>query len=358
MSVATDPTTLPNRFAIRDVVIHPNIVLAPMEGVSEICFRRMIRRLGGTGMTCTEFIPSQGLTEHKSKRLWEHAEFDPDERPVAVQIYGRDPAVMAEAARMIQGRGATVIDINMGCPSKKVCANSGGSALMADMHLATDIVAAVRRAITIPLTVKMRSGYDPTNRNAPELAWRCQEEGAEAITIHWRTREDGFKGLRAVDKIAEAAQRLDIPVIANGDIVCVQSAHDMLTETGCAGLMVGRGAIANPWLPRQIAAWLAGRPSAEVTLDERERVLLGFFDDTVATFRKPAGALGRMKMMARRFVDALDGAEDIKRLIVRSQTCAEARAHAVEWFARLRATPPACADAGRAAESSSSARPA
>ena len=143
------------------------------------------------------------------------ARFDVDERPVAIQIYGRNPEAMAEAAQIVQDSGADVCDLNFGCPSKKVCAHSGGSALLKDPQPAKQIVQAVRAAITMPLTVKMRSGFDYTQRNAPDVAYMCQEEGAEAIVIHWRTRSDLYGGQRAVDKIAEAKQRLRIPVVAN-----------------------------------------------------------------------------------------------------------------------------------------------
>ena len=204
----------PTHYYIRHLRIEPNVVLAPMEGVTDLTFRRLIRQIGDCGMTTTEFIPSEGL-RRGGARLEEMARFDVDERPVAIQIYGRNPEAMAEAAQIVQDSGADVCDLNFGCPSKKVCAHSGGSALLKDPQLAKQIVQAVRAAITMPLTVKMRSGFDYTQRNAPDVAYMCQEEGAEAIVIHWRTRSDLYGGQRAVDKIAEAKQRLRIPVVAN-----------------------------------------------------------------------------------------------------------------------------------------------
>ncbi len=339
---------MPTETWVRDVRIRPNVALAPMEGVTDLCFRRMIRGIGGVGLTCTEFVASRGLSPSKSRRLWEMAAFDPDERPVAVQIFGRDPETMANAARLIEDRGATLIDINMGCPSKKVCANSGGSALMADLDVAVSVVRAVRQAISVPLTVKMRSGFDRARRNAPELAWRCQEEGAEGVTIHWRTREDGYKGVRAVDKIAEAVQRVSIPVFANGDIIDVASARAMFAETGCAGVMVGRGAVANPWLLRQIAQSLRGEPVSEPTVEEKRTVLLAFFDDLIASFHKKTGALGRIKGTARRFVTS----EAVRTKVLRAKSCEEARDHVAGWLTR-----PAFGDGGTGLESSSAAPP-
>ena len=305
-----------------------------MEGVTDLSFRRTIRRLGGVGMTCTEFIASVGLSRGKSKRLMRMAAFDPDERPVSIQIYGRDPARMAEAARVLESRGATIIDINMGCPSKKVCANSGGSSLMADPDLAVTIVRAVRAAITIPLTVKMRSGFDAERRNAPELAWRCQEEGVGAVTIHWRTREDGYGGTRRVDKISETVQRLSIPVVGNGDIVDLESAVAMFAETGCAGIMVGRGAIADPFLPRRLADWVAGRPESKPEPGALRDVLLDFFETVERSFerRGSGGGLGRVKMLTRHVTRALPGGDELCQHVLRSQTHSDVRAHVLAYF--------------------------
>ena len=283
---------LPTRYSVRDVVISPNVVLAPMEGVTDRTFRRLIRRIGGVGLTCTEFIPSHGLQEGRG-RAWATAQFDPDERPVSVQLYGRRPEDLAHAARIVQDMGATLCDINMGCPSKKVCAHSGGSALMKEPERARAIVAAVRAAITIPLTVKMRSGFDADSRNAPEIAWICQEEGAEAITVHWRTRADRYSGERAVDRIAATKARLRVPVIGNGDVIDVPSAVRMLEETGCDGVMVGRGALRDPWCLRDIARHVQGLPPLQVTVEERRAVLLGYLWDTAEAYGSDRLALGR-----------------------------------------------------------------
>ncbi len=309
----------PTSFRIRDLTIAPNVVLAPMEGVTDVYFRRVIRRVGGFGYTCTEFVPARGLSL-KGKRIMQTCAFDPDERPIAIQIYGREPGQMARAGRIVQDLGATIVDINMGCPSKKVCAHSGGSALMKDPGLVRDIVRAVRAAVDIPLTVKMRSGFDADRRNAPEIAWIAQEEGAEAVTIHWRTREDRYGGTRAVDKIAEAKARLSVPVLANGDVVDVPSALAMLRDTGCDGLMIGRGAIRNPWLGLQIAQATRGAAVVEPTPAERREALFYYFSQIRAAFRSDKGALGRMKMVSNHFTRALPGGEDLRTRVLRSQT--------------------------------------
>jgi len=328
--------SLPTSYQVRDLTISPNVVLAPMEGVTDLPFRRLIRTIGGAGLTCTEFIASEGLKRGVGKMM-EMAEFDPDERPIAVQIYGKRPEVMAEAARIVEDMGVNIIDINMGCPSKKVCAHSGGSALMKDPVLAGEIVRAVKAAIQIPLTVKMRSGFDATQRNAPEVARICQEEGAEAIAIHWRTRSDKYGGVRAIDKIAETKQLLSVPVIANGDIIDIPSAIKMFEETGCDGVMVGRGAIRNPWAMLQISQVLAGEEPVQVTAAERHRVLVTYLDSIRNRFRNERGVLGRFKKISNYFTKGLPFGSDVRTLILRSQSIEEALEHIEVYFARLSA---------------------
>ena len=316
---------LPTSYDVGSVHISPNVVLAPMEGVTDLAFRRIVRSIGGPGLTYTEFIASKGLTRGE-KRVWRMAQFDPDERPLSLQIYGRDPEMMAEAAILLQDAGATIIDINMGCPSKKVCKNSGGSALMKDLDHAIEIVKAVRKVTKVPLTVKMRSGFDAQTRNAPELCYRCQEEGVDALTIHWRTREDRYKGTRAVDKIAESVDRVSIPVIANGDVVDIPSANAMFRETGCAGVMIGRGAIQNPWLMTQVGQWLRGEPVMVPTPEDRYGLLLRYFAEMEATMDSPSprGLLGRMKQVIKYFLLELPGGPEARKNILRTSTPAEA----------------------------------
>lgn len=310
-------TGYPQRFLVGDVVVDPAVALAPMEGVTDLAFRRLIRGIGGPGLTYTEFIPSREAANIKQLPV----RFDPDERPVALQIFGREPDLMAAAAARLEDQGASIIDINMGCPSKKVCAHSGGSALMREPDHAIDIVRAVVAAVrNVPVTVKMRSGFDAGNRNAPELAYRCQEEGAQTVTIHWRTREDLYKGTRRVDTIAEAVQRLSVPVIGNGDIFTVADAQRMFDETGCAGVMVGRGAIRNPWLPRQIAQSLRGEPVDEPTLTERYGAILAYFGHMEAAYPGHKGLNGRMKMFVRHTCEALEDGDVLRRTALPART--------------------------------------
>jgi nifR3 family TIM-barrel protein len=326
--------SLPGSYRVRDVLVEPNVVLAPMEGVTDRHFRLLIREIGGIGLSCTEFIASEGLKRGSGKQL-ELADFDSEERPIPVQIYGKRPEVMALAAEIVTDLGATIIDINMGCPSKKVCAHSGGSALMKDPGLATEIVRAVRSATPLPLTVKMRSGFDAEHRNAPEIAWICQEEGAEAVTIHWRTRADLYGGTRQVDKIAEAKSRLSIPVIGNGDIVDVDSALSMMRETGVDGVMVGRGAMRDPWCCLQIARALQGKDSIPVNGAMRHRVLLRYLAAIETRFHSEKGTLGRFKKIANHFTQGLPHAEGLRVRVLRSQSLLQARDELDSYFERL-----------------------
>ncbi len=321
---------------IRDIDITPNLILAPMEGVTDITFRRLVRQIGGCGLTVTEFIPAAGLAQNIA-RCTNMAVFDDDESPVAVQVYGGDARWLAEGAKVAVDMGADLVDLNMGCPSKKVCRHSGGSALMREPREAREIVAAIRAAVTVPFTVKMRAGWDPEHKNAPELAWMCQEEGAEAVTVHWRTRADLYGGERELDTVAEVKRRLSVPVIFNGDIVDVASARQALAHTGCDGLMIGRGAIRNPWVFQEIAHALYGWPEVVVDATEKERVLLGYYDAILERFNHDEGALGRWKKISKYFADGLPHGEQFKRGLLRSQSVEEARSVARDFFDRLRA---------------------
>lgn len=322
-------------FRIRDIAIDPGLVLAPMEGVTDLTFRRLIRSVGGCGLTVTEFIPGAALAGGHRVAL-RMAEFDPDERPISIQVYGRDPGLLADAARYVQDLGADIVDLNMGCPSKKVCAHSGGSSLLKEPQLARSIVSAIRAAVSIPFTVKMRSGWDAEHRNAPEIAAMCEGEGVEALAVHWRTRTDGYGGVRNLETLAEVVRRVRLPVLANGDIVDEATALSTLQETGAAGLMIGRGAIRDPWIFRRIEAALAGAPPLVVDDDERERVLLAYYATLRATFDSDKGVLGRMKKIARYFCEGLQGGEPLRYAILHSGSPDEATDRIKAFFAERR----------------------
>ncbi len=332
-------------FHIRDIAIDPPLVLAPMEGVTDLTFRRLGRSIGGCGLTVTEFIPGRSLAEGHSAAL-SMAAFDPDERPVSVQVYGKEPQALADAARFVESElGADIVDLNMGCPSKKVCRNSGGSALMREPDLARRIVAAMRSATSLPFTVKMRAGWDPEHRNAPQIAEMCEGEGVEMLSVHWRTRADGYGGVRELDTIAQVKAAVSIPVLANGDIVDVPSARQTLAATGVDGLMIGRGAIRDPWVFLKIAADLAGAPPVEVDLSERERVLLSYYSVLEQLSRTEKGALGRMKKIARYFADGVPRGDELKQAIFHSHEVEEVFDRVRTHFESLRGPAPQVASA-------------
>lgn len=319
-----DFTGLPTSYAVRDTLrITPNLVLAPMEGVTDVTFRRLIRKIGGCGLTFTEFIPARGLSHHGARELL-MAQFDEAERPITIQVFGNDPAVLAEGARVAQGLGCDAIDLNMGCPSKRVCAHSGGSALMKEPLLVRRIVRAMRDAVEIPFTVKMRAGWDPEHENAVEIARISEGEGAEAVAVHWRTRVEKYGGTRRLDTIAAVKQAVSVPVLANGDIIDVQSAHQTLVQTGADGLMIGRGAIRDPWVFQRIRAAQLGTPQPVVDAVEKKRVLLAYFQEIRERFKTDKGALGRFKKIAKHFVDGVPGGDELKLRVLRSQSPDEA----------------------------------
>jgi nifR3 family TIM-barrel protein len=320
---------------VRHVRVDPPLVLAPMEGVTDVVFRRLIRSIGGCGLTVTEFVPGAQLAQGHARAL-KTIEVDPDERPVSIQLYGRDPDLLAEGARVAERAGATIVDLNMGCPSKKVCAHSGGSALLKEPDLARRIVRAVRAATTLPFTVKVRSGWDPDHRNAPDIAAMCEDEGVEMIAVHWRTKADLFGGVRDLTTIAAVKRRVSIPVVANGDIVDETTALHTLAETGADGLMVGRGAVRDPWVFRRIERALQGEAPMHVERADRERVLVAFYATIRDTFDSEKGALGRMKKIARYAGDGVEGGDALRQSIWHAKTTDEVFEVIATFFADRR----------------------
>jgi tRNA-dihydrouridine synthase B len=256
----------------------PPFVLAPMAGVTDRDFRLIVRRIGGVGLVTMEFIASKALVRGVRRTL-DLMHFVPEERPLSIQIYGSDPDTMAEAARQVEAMGADVCDVNMGCPANKVLQGCAGCALMADLDLARRIVAACRRALTIPLTVKFRLGLDQERRNFLELGAICQGEGADAVALHARTAKQMFSGSAQAEwgEIARLKQSLAIPVFGNGDVQAPEDALQMLAETGCDGVLIGRAATKNPWIFRQAAELLAGATPEVPSLLARRELILDHF---------------------------------------------------------------------------------
>ena len=241
---------------IGNIELSAPLALAPMAGITDLPFRLICRRLG-CGMTVSEMVSAKGLL-YKNVKTTEMLRIDDGERPTAIQLFGSVPAELAEAARMVEASGADMIDFNMGCPVPKIVNNGEGSALMKNPQLAHDILAAMVKAVKIPVTVKFRAGWDDNNRNAVEIARAVEAAGVSAVAVHGRTRQQFYEGKADWSIIADVKRAVKVPVFGNGDIFTVADGLRMLEQTGCDGLMIGRGADGNPWLFIALAAALRG----------------------------------------------------------------------------------------------------
>jgi nifR3 family TIM-barrel protein len=249
---------VPASITIGNVTISPATVLAPMAGVTDTVFRRFIRNLGGCGLIMTEFTSADGVLRKKDQKAQRYLHFYEDEHPISAQLFGSDPQVMAEAARMVEGLGFDLVDLNLGCPAKKVVKCNGGSGLLRDLPAIGKIFEAVRGAVKIPFTVKFRAGWNDEEIVCVELARMAESCGLAAVALHARTREMGYSGNARWEWIAAIKDAVKIPVIGNGDIRTPEDACAMVTQTGCDAVMIGRTAPSNPWIFRQIEQYCAG----------------------------------------------------------------------------------------------------
>jgi tRNA-dihydrouridine synthase B len=280
-------------FKIRNIAIDPPLIMAPLAGHTDSLFRQAIKRLGGCGLVVSELVSTEGMTRGQFRT--EHLTyFKENERPVSIQIFGSDPVRMAESAAMVEEMKADIVDINVGCPVKKIVRQGGGSNLLRDLPLLEKIFKAVRSAIKIPLTVKIRSGWDRKSINAIEVLRLAEECGIEALTIHGRTRCDLFSGLSDWKIIAQVKQQASIPVIGNGDVFSPSDAERMFRETGVDGVMIGRGILSNPWLIRQCWEHISGRPVTHVSLTEKAEFMLEFLQKIKSEAPAPV-VLGKLK---------------------------------------------------------------
>jgi len=317
-------------FRIRDVEINPPLVLSPMAGVTDVPFRALLKRRGGIGLTVSEFISVEGLTRNnpKSKRQMRFFDY---ERPFAVQIFGGQPARMAMAAEMAQEVGADILDINCGCPAPKVVKHGGGSGLLRDLPRLEEILKAVRRAVTIPLTIKIRAGYYDSKIVCVDVARMAEDCGVEHIALHGRTKEQAYKGLANWDLVRQVKEAVSIPVSGSGDVVTIEDAFRRWRETKCDAILIGRGAMANPWIFRQIEDALAGREPFQPTLEDKRAVLLEYFELLRADMPEFA-AIGRMKQLAGQFTKGLQGGARFRQVIYHSHTVGEVLDRIGEYF--------------------------
>ena len=291
---------------LRHFHIQPAVFLAPMAGITDLPFRRIVRCLGCPAVV-TEMVSAEGIIRNGkgSRKLLKS---DPAERPVFVQLFGARPDSLAEAACRVSELDFDGIDINMGCPVPKVVRNGAGAALMREPDRAEAVVRAVRQATDLPLTVKLRAGWTEAERNAPELAKRLAGAGADAITIHGRTRSQGYSGQADWSIIRSVVEAVAVPVIGNGDIRSPEDGQTMREQTGCAGVMVGRGALGNPWLPGA----LAGRPYPP-TFSERYEVFCHHLDSMLVFLGSEVRAVQRMRKHLVCYARGLHGAQGLRR---------------------------------------------
>jgi len=326
----------PDSFKIGGVEIAPATVLAPMAGVTDTVFRRFIRGLGGCGLIMTEFTSSHGIVAstrgRKPTRTLDYLAFEPGEHPITAQLFGADPEVMAGAARVCQDLGFDIVDINFGCPVKKVVRCNGGSGLLRDLGLVERLLRAVRAAISIPLTIKFRAGWNDQELVAARIARLAEECGVEAVALHPRTREQGYSGRADWSRIAEVKDAVRIPVIGNGDVVMPEDAVRMVSETRCDAVMIGRAASSNPWIFRQIAQYLSSGRYDEPSDRDRYEIMRRYYGMLLE--RNELDTIGKMKQFATYFTHGVPNGSRLRAEIHRAQEPARILEQVDSFFLR------------------------
>jgi len=310
-------------FTLGQLTLDSNLFLSPLAGYTNLPFRLILREIGAVGLCTTDLVNARSLLENNRKAL-ELIRSCPEDRPLAVQLYGRVPEQMRDAAARLESLGVSSVDINMGCPVRKICRSGSGSKLMADHENAARLVSTMVGAVKIPVTAKMRLGWDDENLTAPDLARALEDAGVAAIAVHGRTRQQGFSGsvnLAGIRAVVQAVRR--VPVIGNGDITTPQAAKMMFDQTGCAAISIGRGAFYNPWIFRHTAQYLAtGELPPEPTFEERVAVMKRHLDLMVEIFGEVQGC--RMfRKIALQYARRFGPTKEFHKRIVRLSTRAE-----------------------------------
>jgi nifR3 family TIM-barrel protein len=320
---------------IGNTLIQPAHILAPMAGITDTVFRRFIKRLGGCGLIMTEFVSSEGMLRQsfRSQRYLDYAE---EERPICAQVFGADPNHLAEAAGRIEDLGFDLVDLNLGCPAKKVV-KCGGSGLLRDLPLLEKILRAIRAAVKIPFTIKLRSGWSDKEIVAVGVARLAEDCGVDAVAVHPRTREQGYSGRARWEITQQVKQAVHIPVIGNGDVFKPEDALALRVETGCDAVMIGRAAAQNPWIFRQLAEFLSTGTYRQPDDADRYELIRTYYDLLVA--EETPGALGKMKQFASWFTHGVRNGTVLRRQVHSARETYEVLERVDGFFASLAAAP-------------------
>ncbi len=323
--------TLPDSYQVDHITISPNIILAPMAGVTDSTFRRMILGMGGCGLVSTEMTNANSVSPKALKR--HHLlDFLPEERPLTMQLSGNEPDLVARAAATVEQLGADILDINCGCPSPKVTGGGHGASLLRDLPKLERVLTAVRGAVSIPVTLKFRAGWDEDSLNYVETAKIAEACGIAAVALHPRTREQRYTGRADWHRVAEVKQAVRIPVIGSGDVKDAYDALERLAVSGADGVMIGRGAMSNPWIFMQIAQLRRGAPLFQPGLADKRDLLLHYLDLCAEDMPEQL-AMNKLKQLIGQFALGMPDSAELRANVQRSRDIATARTLIEDYFA-------------------------